>query len=315
MQKLIFLCIASAVLLFSIIVVNIGPVLGGLFPNYSLYGESCSMHSDNYKYIEKENYNKTQKETDLDRVKKDKNRCNRKKAMVSLEYVAFDLNIICGGICALLGLLVVLKVGDIDKITGLIGLGCGVVGFVLTLVYVIESGLVFNDIEIDPKLKIDSDGAVLEWDNSKDSYVCIFYEKDNEESIYRKYSDYGNKYLSYNKDVYFWEEDKKYEIDRCNIYSYGGSSPINYYDCEGYDDKTRPRKPKRSYYDPNDFTKKLGDCNKLYYFDANNSSNYNKILYDRWLTSIILSCFIFLLNIGLAIFGFLLFNGSGKTNL
>ena len=61
MQKLIFLCIASAVLLFSIIVVNIGPVLGGLFPNYSLYGESCSMHSDNYKYIEKENYNKTQK--------------------------------------------------------------------------------------------------------------------------------------------------------------------------------------------------------------------------------------------------------------
>ena len=236
------------------------------------------------------------------------------KAMVSLEYVAFDLNIICGGICALLGLLVVLKVGDIDKITGLIGLGCGVVGFVLTLVYVIESGLVFNDIENDPTLKIDSDGAVLEWDNSKDSYVCIFYEKDNEESIYRKYSDYGNKYLSYNKDVYFWEEDKKYEIDRCNIYSHGGSSPINYYDCEGYDDKTRPR-PKRSYYDPNDFTKKLGDCNKLYYFDANNSSNYSKILYDRWLTSIILSCFIFLLNIGLAIFGFLLFNGSGKTNL
>ena len=315
MQKLIFLCIASAVLLFSIIVVNIGPVLGGLVGgNYWSY-PSCSLHSDRYKYIEKKDYNKTKKEKDLDGVKKDKNRCNRKKAMVSLEYVAFDLNIICGGICALLGLLVVLKVGDIDKITGLIGLGCGVVGFVLTLVYVIESGLVFNDIENDPTLKIDSDGAVLEWDNSKDSYVCIFYEKDNEESIYRKYSDYGNKYLSYNKDVYFWEEDKKYEINGCNLYSYGGSSPIDYYDCESYDDKTRPRKPKRSYYDPNDFTKKLGDCNKLYYFDANNSSNYNKILYDRWLTSIILSCFIFLLNIGLAIFGFLLFNGSGKTNL
>jgi hypothetical protein len=314
MQKLIFLCVASAVLLFSIIVVNIGPVLGGLVGgNYWSY-PSCSLYSDNYKYIEKKDYNKTKKEKDLDGVKKDKNRCNRKKAMVSLEYVAFDLNIICGGICALLGLLVVLKVGDIDKITGLIGLGCGVVGFVLTLVYVIESGLVFNDIEIDPKLKIDSDGAVLEWDNSKDSYVCIFYEKDNEESIYRKYSDYGNKYLSYNKDVYFWKEDKKYEIDRCNLFGYG-ISPINYYDCEGYDDKTRPRKPKQPYLDPNDPTKKLGDCNKLYYFDTNNSSNYNKILYDRWLTSIILSCFIFLLNIGLAIFGFLLFNGSGKTNL
>ena len=50
-------------------------------------------------------------------------------------------------------------------------------------------------------------------------------------------------------------------------------------------------------------------CDKIYKVDFT-TDNENKILYDRWLTSLILSCFIFLFDIGLAIFGFLLFNDS-----
>ena len=40
----------------------------------------------------------------------------------------------------------------------------------------------------------------------------------------------------------------------------------------------------------------------------------NKDLHDRWLTTLILSIFIVVCNIGLLIFGFLLFKSSGESN-
>ena len=41
------------------------------------------------------------------------------------------------------------------------------------------------------KLATKSDGAVLEWKDNK--YVCIFYDKDNKDKLYRKFSNYGVK--------------------------------------------------------------------------------------------------------------------------
>ena len=43
-------------------------------------------------------------------------------------------------------------------------------------------------------------------------------------------------------------------------------------------------------------------------------STDNKDLYDRWTTTLILSIFIVLCNIGLLIFGFLLFKGGENSN-
>ena len=59
---------------------------------------------------------------------------------------------------------------------------------------------------------------------------------------------------------------------------------------------------------------KINNCDKLYFFKKRNPSNKYKIIFDKWLISIIFSCFIFLFDIGLALFGFLIFresNGSG----
>ena len=83
---------------------------------------------------------------------------------------------------------------NIGKILGLIGLASGAVGFVLTFVYIIYSGIVFNNdvvgkdySSINPYSGLDlattSNGAVLEWKNNK--YVCIFYDKDNQDKLYR----------------------------------------------------------------------------------------------------------------------------------
>lgn len=41
-------------------------------------------------------------------------------------------------------------------------------------------------------------------------------------------------------------------------------------------------------------------------------SNRRKRIYDHWLTTIILSCFIFIFDIALALFGFLLMSNTNK---
>ena len=51
------------------------------------------------------------------------------------------------------------------------------------------------------KPKIDSELAYMKWDNTKNSSVYIFYDKDNKDSLYLKYSDYKNKYLNYKKKL------------------------------------------------------------------------------------------------------------------
>ena len=76
---------------------------------------------------------------------------------------------------------------------------------------------------------------------------------------------------------------------------------------------------KRSYYENNyDRSRqqnKIGDCDKLYYpyYSSSSTPNNNKKLtYDYWVTSLIFSCLIMVLYIGLALFGFLLFKDGGS---
>lgn len=330
MYKTLYFCFAGALLLFSVIVVNIAPAINGLIPGAYWSSLSCSYINDQHKYTKKEKVpedypTQEEKDVEVDSLKKEKNRCERKKAMVGLEYTALNINLVCGFICTLLGFFHFFNIGEMGKIPSFAGLGTGIVGFVLTLVYVIESGLVFNDIDGQKAIRIDSDGAFLKWDNSRNSYVCKYYDKDNKDSLYLKYSDYGNKFLNYNKDVYFKEQEKKYEyyphsIDHGNFNNVdvhrGG---CNYYDdlnayslfsqCKSYDEK-KDNLDKLEYFDESG--NKKGDCNKIFYIDYDVTDNEKKKIYDHWLTTIILSCFIIIFDIALALFGFLLMSNSNK---
>ena len=313
MNKLLFFCIASAILIFSLIGINLAPIINFKVGN-NWYDASCSKISDKIKYTEDSSLTKLglSKQEDKDErisdLKRDKNRCNRRKAMAGLEYTAFNLNLILGFTCTFLGFLNYFDIKKIE-ITGLIGLGSGVVGFVLTLVYVIESGLVFNDSDSDNLLRLDSDGAILEWKGN--SYKCIFYDKNDKFSLYRRFSDYGNKYYNYIKEVEYMIEDENYKFQQC-VSPYGSSSYIKtlFENCKDLEEE-KSTSSKQPYVNG---STKLGDCDKLYYFKGYDDYS-NKNLYDRWLTTIIFSCFILLLNIGLAVFGFLLFNSSGQTNI
>ena len=56
-------------------------------------------------------------------------------------------------------------------------------------------------------------------------------------------------------------------------------------------------------------------CEYIWYSGyTNESDSKNKYIFDRWLTSIILSCFIFVCAIGVAIFGLFLFLKSDSSS-
>ena len=351
MKQLLFLCISLAILLFAVIVTNVAPIIkgrvGGNWPYYS-----CKIYSDYYDLAKKDNDYDDSKAKDkyLDKIKKEKTRCDRRKAMNGLEYVVSNLNIIFGFVCAFTGFLLYQNIGNLGsdgKYIGLIGLGCGVVGFVLTLVYVIESGLVFTDVDgeiydffkeddhyYSPYyIRIDSDGAFLEWDSGKKRYTCIFYKEDKEDSLYRRFSDYGNKYLNYYKDIKINDNSDKYnKYNGCtlNLGSYdlyelcyalsketdqeieGRNNP---YPNDYVDDvlKSLIKNIKPYNKDQNDHSK-TGDCEKIYYGSYYTDNIEYKVTYDYWLTSLIFSCLIMVLYIGLALFGFLLFKDGGSSS-
>ena len=314
MNKLLFFCIASAILVFSIITINIAPIINTSVGSGWIY-QSCKYYADKYNYDKDDTFPTQEiKDETLETDKKNRDRCNRKQAMVGLEYAALNINLFFGFICALLGLFHYLNLGNLGKIIGLMGLGGGVIGFVLTLVYVIESGLIFNDIDDGtPQIRIDSDGAFLKWKDNK--YVCIYYEKDNKDSVLLKYSDYGNKYLNYKKEIKFGTEENNYEYAQCISTLLSPSihttiTPNNLWDyCKQFEEGN----VLNSKYDYKDNTNtKKGECDKIYEYETHTQNN-KKIIYEKWLTTIIFSCLIFVFNIGLAIFGFLLFrenNGS-----
>ena len=344
MKNLIFLFISLAILLFSIIVTNITPIIiGKVGSKWSFY--ACKLYSEYYDSINKslkQISSITQKEKDayLDPIKKEKTRCDRRKAMNGLEYVISNLNIIFGFICAFAGFLLYKNIGNLGsdgKYIGLIGLGCGVVGFVLTLVYVIESCLVFTDVDSELKdsfdiniynsiipynIRIDSDGTFLEWDNDKKRYNCIYYKEDDEYSLYLKFSDYNNKYLNYYKDIEIPDNKKYYMYRQCRS-AITSKYDVPYY-CEQLSEKTDEEIDNSYDYILKNLVKKMieyssedgkikGDCEKIYFYDST-KNNDKKIIYDYWLTSLIFSCLIMLLHLGLALFGFLLFKKGGSDS-
>ena len=331
MKNLIFLCISVAIVLFTVIVLNNAPIINGLVGE-NWYKESCQDYVDLHKYNNDVDYtllndygvtSPEKKKEWLDLLKEGKNKCYRNKAMIGSEYASFNFNIVFGLTCAILGLLNYLNVANnIKKIIGLIGLASGIIGFVLTFVYIIYSGIIFNNDVVGKEfgtygeqyhksdLATKPDGSFMEWKDGK--YVCIFYDKDNKDKLYRKYSNYGNKYLNYNSKVLYAEKKKNYkymsEPNGCRIATYP-----TWDECKSNDETNNPSNiGKYKYYDSSSSNhNEEGECDKLYYYEGSDFEKQN--IYDCWVTTIVLGCFIFVLDIGLAIFGLLLFLDSSGS--
>jgi len=322
-KTLIFFCISCCLLVFSIIVVCTGPIITDILGSASTWrSQNCQQYSDNRKYVEDKKFitNDDQKDDFNKYMKKGQHLCERQKAMYGLEYAALVSDLFFGVLCSLLSLLHYFGIGQVfQKVTGIIGLACGVIGFVLTLIYIIYSGYIFtndgpgkeydsdkdhNDFSSTVShyssgkvFKLDKDRAFAEWKDGK--YKCFYYDKDkdDEDSIYAKYSDLGKKQYNYHKDFEYADSNSEYK--KCDIEEISTISDDPWTVCT----TTITKEP---------------NCDKLYYSGNGSEDEFSfKYKYDKWVTSIIFGCFIIALNIGLAIFGFLLFSDSsnGSTPL
>ena len=290
MKKTLFLVFSAAILVFSIISICTAPIINKIVSESNNWkNANCKILSDDYKE-EKDKSDYTNKDLVLKFKKRLRNECNRKKAMYGLEYSALIINLFLGFICAILACLHYFDQAKyFEGITGIIGLATGIVGFILTLIYVCYSGYIFTH---DPAgiLKLDGEGAFAKKENGQ--FKCLFYKEKDKYSVLAKYSDLGKRQYNYQKKRIYGDDTYKNLCLGSSTYCYDGNSFT----------------PKNEY-----FTIGLSTCDYLY-TEAERAYD-NKYIYDRWVTTIIFSCFIIVCDIGLAIFGFLLFKNSNGSGL
>jgi len=282
-----FFVVSCAILIFSIINLSIGPIINKVilydYEDEVFWGQlNCAKKSDDYEDKKKSNPSMSEETKKKNEIAIRK--CRNRKAMYNMEYTSFIFNIFIGFVCVLLGLYGLQK--EIIPKTGFIGMGCGIVGFILTFVYVIYNGVVYTNYYDSKIYKIDGDGAFAEYDEDKNAYECFYYKKNDTDSIYAKYCDLIKSQYNYNYDLMasFTENPEK---KGCRGKYYPTDCSIKEYI------EDRVSYGNGAY------------CSKLYYRKSfDNYTNYD--LSARFLTVLLLSIIILLCYCGLIFSGFML---------
>ena len=275
MKKLICLLLSVVIVAFSVISLSSGPIINKTIPKSTEWAYgNCQYLSD-----------QEEKATDLNSqysVHREKTLCRRRKAMYGLEYASFIFDVICGFVCTLLFFLRYLNIGKgTDKNTGLVGLITGVVGFVLTFLYFVYSAYIFTN----DTYKDENDSGITKLFPNGASVVAGTgakpYQNDKDDDAeYIKYYELGQK--QYN-----------YDTEYARLFNSGGGAAS--YRCYKTRYQSSPTPCEYGYDDPTYEIK-------------------NKYLYDKWVNTLIFSFVISVCNIGLIIFGLLLFLEGNKDN-
>ena len=200
--------------------------------------------------------------------------------MYAMEFTSFYVNTALGFTCFLLG-----WYGLKDEIkpkTGKIGMACGIIGFIITFVYVVFNGIVYtNDYQSASIYKTDGEGAFAEIKGN--GYQCFYFNKKGDRrSFIAKYSDLIKSQYNYNYEL-SKSFDNNQEKSDCRIATY--YYPDNCLDNNGY------------------ISGKRYNCNFLYIRSTfSNFNNYDRSA--RFLTALLLSILILLLYCGLTYSGF-----------
>lgn len=286
-----FVC-ACTILVFTIINLSLGPCINSTVQNLTEKEkwalDNCARYEDEYKEAKESDQNMSDKEKDY--YKRTIRKCKNKKAMHNMEYTSCIFNVIISFICILLGIHGLQK--EIIPKTGIIGMACGVVGFILTFVYVIYNGVVStNYYPPDPytTYKTDGDGAFAKLDGNK--YKCFYFKKKGDkDALYAKYADLVKSQYNYNKDLD--DEFKKEGLkSSCKVTKTTVSSCSE----EEFITSSKQHDGKQ--------------CPKLYYRPETNTY-INRDMGSRFLTLLILSIFILLCYCGLVFSGFMLMRES-----
>ena len=288
----LFFCCSCVILALTIVNLSIGPAISGRAVDDDddvTWGNlNCAKKKDDYDKADDGSLSDAGKKGYEVRIDK----CERQKAMYNMEYTSFVFDVVIGFVCGLLGLLHIFEVKkDFVANTGLIGLICGIIGFVLTLVYVIFNGLVFTSNYSD-QAKADENRVFAKMVSSA-NYKCLNHDDSGDVlSLYAKISELNKKQYNYDKDLHkLYENDEK--VYRCTA------------DPEDCDDSG-------TIADLHQYGTGTGQTDCPYLYIGDSTSNVNQDMFDRFLTALILSLVVCLANIGLALFGFLLFRTPGE---
>ena len=276
-KTVIFLFIATGILILSIISISVAPIINNTLGMFGQWGKSnCRYYADKAKYAE-----------DLDtKYKNEKNRnlCYRQNGMYVLEYTSFIIDLGIGFVCGQLALMHYFKMGSsFEKYTGLIGLIGGAIGFILTLIYVCFSGYIFNNDTAFKSVDEDYSKSIKKLYPNGGEYklsgkIYVYTNDKNYDSEYIKYKELGDPQYNYNSKIF-----EAYYRDSQNSQNCVSLSNL--------------------------------DSNCEYYYFEPYSNSQNKYLYDRWCLSLVFAVFIVVLNGCLLIFGFLSFkDGNGSSN-
>ena len=318
-KTLLFLIFGTASVILSVVIISVGPVTNQFLSKEWGY-QNCELLSDQVKLLK----------DDVTKLKAMKNLCYRQKAMYNMEYTAFIINIILGFVCADLALIHYLGFGkEFEVKTGIIGLISGIIGFVLALVYVCYSGYIFtNDVAYmsinmsgntfsfetsSAFVRLYSNGAKYKWEehenNANNDYpnngiYVTEYENDRSDfSNYIRYNDLGKKQYNYNSDYYKSYNrynDKDEDENQCKLKNRDAGTTT-------YGDGN----PKIILTDNKIVLQIPNDCKNLYC--ESKTDTKNKDLYDRWLTALILACFVLICDLGLAFFGLMQCSNFGAN--
>ena len=289
-KGLLFFCCSCCILVLTIINLSVGPIISGTMP--SSWGTTNVEKWKDDKDDDEERIKAAGGEFTDELDKKWQSQIDyytRRKGMYDMEYTAFIFDIVIGFICGLLGLLHLFDLKkDFVSNTGLIGLICGIIGFVLTFVYVIFNGLIFTG-KYSGEPECDGDGIYAEKVTGRNGYFKCLYSDDSGDFYggFAKISDLNKKQYNYKHE--FYGSDVPSTCQNSAYASY----------CQGLI--------------PNpEFDGASGlwpTCDYLYVTASTTVTNKDK--FDRFLTALILSLIVCLANIGLALFGFLLFRTPG----
>ena len=312
-KGLLFFCCSCCILVLTIINFSIGPITSGTVKNFFGDGDWGILNCERLKDIwddAKDNPSKTDDDIKY-KEKYEYEACQKKKGMHDMEYTAFIFDIVIGFVCTLIGLLHLFdQKKEFVSNTGLIGLICGVIGFIFTFVYVVFNGLVYTTVYLnkDPDIiKRDGDYAFAEKDGN--NFKCLYFDHEkNINSLYATISDLGKKQYNYDKE----------DLDNYKI-NYGKGECMDNSDAVA---KACYKKETLTSAEIQSATVNILDasiCNMIFVGSDQiyGTSGFetpgieNKDLSDRFLTALILSLIVCLANIGLALFGFLLFRTPG----
>ena len=209
-KNLIFFFISCCTVSFSIIVIYLDSFISNIL-NTNLRNKHCQLFKnfdDTKNYEEKSVFNQEMKKKIKTYLNKGKKLCTSNKMMHKFKYASFYANIFFGILCAILSLLHHYNIARrFERYTGLLGIISGIVGIILTSMFIVYNGLLINNEDFGKDLIYNTINTITtpvennkkdvvsyknnknEWSNSEKQHYNFYDGENDEELTYEKFKE------------------------------------------------------------------------------------------------------------------------------